>query len=41
MLNLLVTGFRGRMGQSVANAIGEDPEVRVAAGIDTTQEVTT
>jgi 4-hydroxy-tetrahydrodipicolinate reductase len=34
MLNLLVTGFRGRMGQSVATAIGEDPEVRVAAGID-------
>lgn len=34
MLNLLVTGFRGRMGQSVATAIGEDGEARVAAGID-------
>ncbi len=34
MLNLLVTGFRGRMGQAVATAIGEDPEARVAAGID-------
>ncbi len=34
MLNVLVTGFRGRMGQSVATAISEDAEVRVAAGID-------
>lgn len=34
MLNLLVTGFRGRMGQAVATAIGEDKETRVAAGID-------
>lgn len=34
MLNILVTGFRGRMGQAVATAIGEDEEVRVAAGID-------
>ncbi len=34
MLNLLVTGFRGRMGQAVATAIGEDPDTRVAAGID-------
>lgn len=34
MLNVLVTGFRGRMGQSVATAISEDAEVRIAAGID-------
>jgi dihydrodipicolinate reductase len=34
MLNILVTGFRGRMGQAVATAIGEDGEARVAAGID-------
>lgn len=34
MLNVLVTGFRGRMGQSVATAISEDSEVRIAAGID-------
>jgi 4-hydroxy-tetrahydrodipicolinate reductase len=34
MLNILVTGFRGRMGQSVATAIGEDGDARVAAGID-------
>ncbi len=34
MLKLLVTGFRGRMGQAVATAIGEDSETRVAAGID-------
>lgn len=34
MLNLLVTGFRGRMGQAVATAIGEDSDTRVAAGID-------
>jgi len=34
MLNILVTGFRGRMGQAVATAVSEDPETRVAAGID-------
>lgn len=34
MLNILVTGFRGRMGQAVATAIGEDDAARVAAGID-------
>ncbi len=34
MLSILVTGFRGRMGQSVAAAIGDDPEVRIAAAID-------
>jgi 4-hydroxy-tetrahydrodipicolinate reductase len=34
MLPLLVTGFRGRMGQAVATAIGEDPEVRIGGGID-------
>lgn len=34
MLNILVTGFRGRMGQAVATAIGEDDGARVAAGID-------
>lgn len=33
-LNILITGFRGRMGQSVATAVGEDPETRIAAGID-------
>ncbi len=34
MLNILVTGFRGRMGQAVATAVTEHPETRVAAGID-------
>jgi 4-hydroxy-tetrahydrodipicolinate reductase len=34
MLNILVTGFRGRMGQAVATAVSEDSETRVAAGID-------
>ncbi len=34
MLNILITGFRGRMGQSVATAVSEDQEARVAAGID-------
>ncbi|NLT70401.1 MAG: 4-hydroxy-tetrahydrodipicolinate reductase [Verrucomicrobiaceae bacterium] len=34
MLNILVTGFRGRMGQAVATAVSENPETRVAAGID-------
>jgi 4-hydroxy-tetrahydrodipicolinate reductase len=34
MLNILVTGFRGRMGQAVATAVSEDAETRVAAGID-------
>lgn len=34
MLNILVTGFRGRMGQAVATAVSEDPDTRVAAGID-------
>ncbi len=34
MLNILVTGFRGRMGQAVATAVTENPETRVAAGID-------
>jgi len=34
MLKILVTGFRGRMGQAVATAIGEDTDARVSAGID-------
>ncbi len=34
MLNILITGFRGRMGQAVATAVSEDQEARVAAGID-------
>ena len=34
MLNILVTGFRGRMGQAVATAVSEKTETRVAAGID-------
>lgn len=34
MLNILVTGFRGRMGQAVATAVSENTETRVAAGID-------
>ncbi len=34
MLNILVTGFRGRMGQAVATAVSEDTGTRVAAGID-------
>ncbi len=34
MLNILVTGSRGRMGLAVATAISETDEVRVAAGID-------
>ena len=33
MLNILVTGFRGRMGQAVATAVSENTETRVAAGI--------
>lgn len=34
MLNVLITGFRGRMGQAVATAVIEDEEARVSAGID-------
>lgn len=34
MLDVLVTGFRGRMGQMVAASVSADPETRVAAGID-------
>lgn len=34
MLNILVTGCRGRMGQAVSAVAGEDPETRVSAGID-------
>lgn len=34
MLNLLVTGCRGRMGKAVTAAASEDPETRVVAGID-------
>ncbi|MBP6602352.1 MAG: 4-hydroxy-tetrahydrodipicolinate reductase [Verrucomicrobiales bacterium] len=34
MLNILITGFRGRMGQAVATAVSECEETRVAAGID-------
>lgn len=34
MLNVLVTGFKGRMGQAVASSVSEDPDTRVAAGID-------
>ena len=34
MLDVLVTGFRGRMGQMVAASVSDDPETRVAAGID-------
>lgn len=33
-LNILVTGFRGRMGQAVASAVSDDPDTRIAAGID-------
>lgn len=34
MLNILVTGCRGRMGQAVTSAASDDPDTRVAAGID-------
>jgi len=34
MLNILVTGCRGRMGQSVTAVASEDPDTRVSAGID-------
>ncbi|MEC5127868.1 4-hydroxy-tetrahydrodipicolinate reductase [Verrucomicrobiales bacterium BCK34] len=34
MLDVLVTGFRGRMGQMVAASVSADPGTRVAAGID-------
>ena len=34
MLNILVTGFRGRMGQTVAGCVSEAADTRVAAGID-------
>ncbi len=34
MINILVTGSRGRMGQTVASCVSEDPETRIAAGID-------
>lgn len=34
MLSVLVTGIRGRMGQTVAEVIDQDPEVAMAAGID-------
>lgn len=34
MLNILITGFRGRMGQAVATAVSECEETRIAAGID-------
>jgi len=34
MLNILVTGCRGRMGQAVTAVASEDAETRVSAGID-------
>jgi 4-hydroxy-tetrahydrodipicolinate reductase len=34
MINILVTGSRGRMGQTVASCVSEDSETRIAAGID-------
>ncbi|MEM9281396.1 MAG: 4-hydroxy-tetrahydrodipicolinate reductase [Verrucomicrobiota bacterium] len=34
MLNILVTGCRGRMGQAVSASVGEDDQARVSAGID-------
>ncbi len=34
MLNILVTGCRGRMGKAVATAASEDSKTRIAAGID-------
>ncbi|MEX2577887.1 MAG: 4-hydroxy-tetrahydrodipicolinate reductase [Verrucomicrobiales bacterium] len=34
MLDILVTGFRGRMGQAVASCVSDDADTRVAAGID-------
>ncbi|MEM7602753.1 MAG: hypothetical protein AAF357_15220 [Verrucomicrobiota bacterium] len=34
MLNILVTGCRGRMGQAVTAVASEDSDTRVAAGID-------
>ena len=34
MLNILITGFRGRMGQAVATSVSEEAEARVSAGID-------
>lgn len=34
MLNILVTGCRGRMGQAVTTVASEDAETRVSAGID-------
>ena len=34
MLNILVTGFRGRMGQSVAAAVEDASDTRISAGID-------
>lgn len=34
MLNILVTGCRGRMGQAVTAVASEDSETRVSAGID-------
>ncbi|HQW30718.1 MAG TPA: 4-hydroxy-tetrahydrodipicolinate reductase, partial [Verrucomicrobiales bacterium] len=34
MLNILITGFRGRMGQSVAISVSEEADARVSAGID-------
>lgn len=34
MLNILVTGCRGRMGQAVTSAASDDADTRVAAGID-------
>ncbi|MDF1655995.1 MAG: 4-hydroxy-tetrahydrodipicolinate reductase [Verrucomicrobiales bacterium] len=34
MLNILVTGCRGRMGQAVTAVASEDSETRVSAGVD-------
>lgn len=33
-LNVIINGARGRMGQSLVHCAQEDPELRVAAGID-------
>jgi 4-hydroxy-tetrahydrodipicolinate reductase len=34
MLDICVTGFGGRMGQTVASSVSADPDTRVAVGID-------
>ena len=39
MINVLMHGCNGRMGQMITGLVKEDPGISIAAGVDTYQEV--